>query len=128
MYLGYVILYVANVEATIDFYEKAFGLPLNFLHESKDYADLNTGSTKLAFVSEAFAEQNITSCSKNSLANKPAGFELTLVVTDVAAAYKKALQAGALGVQEPQEKPWGQEVAYVRDMNGVLVELCTKMP
>ena len=27
----------------------------------------------------------------------------------------------------PQEKPWGQVVAYVKDLNGIIVELCTSM-
>jgi lactoylglutathione lyase len=128
MYLGYIIIYVANVKSTVAFYEKAFGLALNFLHESGDYADLNTGTTKLAFVSESFAEENIFSCYKNNLLNKPAGFEITFTVSNVEAAYEKALQGGAVAVQEPQQKPWGQSVSYVRDINGVLIELCTPMP
>jgi lactoylglutathione lyase len=127
MHLGYIIIYVANVKDTVAFYEKAFGLALNFLHESGDYADLNTGTTKLAFVSDSFAEENITSCYKNNLLNKPAGFEITLTVSNVQASYEKALQGGAVAVQEPQKKPWGQVIAYVRDNNGVLVELCTQM-
>jgi len=31
-------------------------------------------------------------------------------------------------VSEPETKPWGQTVAYVRDRNGFLVELCSPMP
>jgi lactoylglutathione lyase len=27
----------------------------------------------------------------------------------------------------PTKKPWGQTVAYVRDLDGHLVELCTPM-
>jgi lactoylglutathione lyase len=127
MHLGYIIIYVTDVEATVAFYEKAFELPLNFLHESKQYADLKTGATKLAFVAESFIEENVMPFAKNSLVNKPAGFEIGLVVANVQEAYEKALKGGAVAVQAPQEKPWGQTIAYVRDMNGVLVELCTKM-
>jgi hypothetical protein len=32
-----------------------------------------------------------------------------------------------LPVVEPVSKPWGQTVAYVRDLDGFLVELCTAM-
>jgi hypothetical protein len=35
--------------------------------------------------------------------------------------------AGALPAAEPVRKPWGQTVAYVRDLDGFLVELCTPM-
>jgi catechol 2,3-dioxygenase-like lactoylglutathione lyase family enzyme len=31
------------------------------------------------------------------------------------------------GVVGPLEKPWGQVVAWVRDPNGILVELATPM-
>ncbi|MCA1731280.1 MAG: VOC family protein, partial [Actinobacteria bacterium] len=34
-----------------------------------------------------------------------------------------AMEAGATGVAEPKIKPWEQTVAYVRDPNGVLVEI-----
>lgn len=50
--LGYVILYVADVPSTVLFYEKAFGLTCLFVHESKTYAEMETGTTALAFVDE----------------------------------------------------------------------------
>ena len=40
----------------------------------------------------------------------------------------RALKAGAASVTPPETKPWGQTVAYVRDNNGFLVELCTPLP
>lgn len=36
MQLGYTILYVPDVPATLQFYEAAFGLATRFLHESGD--------------------------------------------------------------------------------------------
>ncbi|MGB2693109.1 MAG: VOC family protein, partial [Thermodesulfobacteriota bacterium] len=55
MKLGYTILYVNNVEKTIEFYKKTFGLKKLFLHESGDYGELDTGDTKLAFASHSLA-------------------------------------------------------------------------
>ncbi len=46
MILRYTILYVENVAAALDFYEKAFGLERLFLHESGDYGELATGRDK----------------------------------------------------------------------------------
>ncbi len=37
----------------------------------------------------------------------------------------RALEAGFTPFVEPRVMPWGQTVAYVRDPDGVLVELCT---
>ena len=53
------------------------------------------------------------------------GAELMLVFADVEAAYARAVKAGAVAVSAPVLKPWGQQVAYVRDAQGVLVELCS---
>ena len=58
----------------------------------------------------------------------PLGFEIALVTSDVAALYDRAVKTGAAAVAEPATKPWGQTVAYVRDMNGFLVESCTPLP
>jgi lactoylglutathione lyase len=57
MQLGYTILYVPNVPATLKFYEAAFGLTTRFLHESGDYGELETGSTALAFSSHSLMQQ-----------------------------------------------------------------------
>ena len=34
MQLGYTLVYVADVAATVDFYEHAFGLARRFVHDS----------------------------------------------------------------------------------------------
>lgn len=57
----------------------------------------------------------------------PLGIELAFTADDVDAAYAQAVMMGAIPVKEPAAKPWGQVVAYVRDLNGVLVELCSVM-
>ncbi|MFO0110274.1 MAG: VOC family protein, partial [Alphaproteobacteria bacterium] len=31
----------------------------------------------------------------------------------------------AAPLKKPEQKPWGQTVAYVRDLNGFLVEICS---
>jgi len=51
--------------------------------------------------------------------------EIAFVTEDVEKAYKKAVKAGAMEVEKAQQKPWGQTVAYVRDIDGFLIELCT---
>ena len=49
MQLIYTILYVEDVPATLDFYQKAFGFTQKMLHEGGDYGELATGDTTLAF-------------------------------------------------------------------------------
>lgn len=124
--LGYVIVYVPSVPASLDFYERAFGLARRFLHESGSYGELETGATALAFVDETFTVTHGL-FTLNRRATPAAGVEVGLVVGDVAAAFSRAVKAGATPVVEPVTKPWGQTVAYVRDLDGFLVELCTAM-
>lgn len=125
MKLGYTIIYVPDVPESLKFYERAFGLNRQFLHESGDYGELATGEIKLAFASESLIISQGIIMNPNRSHDKAPGFELALVTHDVAAALKQATEAGATLVSQPEEKPWGQMVAYVRDLNGVLVELCT---
>ena len=125
MKFKYTIVYVADVEKTLSFYEKAFGLDRSFLHESKEYGQLDTGSTTLAFVAEKMMESNDIRFSKNSRDKLPPGFQLAFECENVEDAYQNAGKHGAILVQQPTQKPWGQIVAYVRDINGVLVEICS---
>ena len=59
MRLGYTVLYVPDVERTVSFYEDAFGLDRRFVHESGDYAEMETGQTALAFASNDLASSNL---------------------------------------------------------------------
>ncbi|NNF57605.1 MAG: VOC family protein [Rhodothermaceae bacterium] len=126
MRLGYTILYVPDVERAVTFYEDAFGLDRRFVHESGQYAEMETGPTALAFAADALASSNFDADYRRAdSAAPPAAFEITLVTDDVPKAFERAKEAGAAPLAEPTEKPWGQTVSYVRDLNGVIVELCT---
>lgn len=127
MQFAYTIIYVSDVESTIQFYQKAFNVTQSFLHESKQYGELDTGATKLAFAADTLAESSGVKFARNKLANEAAGFEIAFSTTNVKESYEHALNNGATSIKEPMIKPWGQEVAYVRDMNGVIVEICSPM-
>jgi catechol 2,3-dioxygenase-like lactoylglutathione lyase family enzyme len=127
MNLGYVLFYVADVAATATFYEKAFGLKRRFAPESGQYIEMETGATALGFVAEAFVRKSGMEFAALDPKGKPPAVEIALIADDVAEAVARAAKAGAIIVKPPEVKPWGQTVAYVRDLNGALVELCTKM-
>jgi lactoylglutathione lyase len=126
MKFGYTILYVQDVEKTVAFYESAFGLKRKFVHES-GYGEMDTGETKLAFASVELATSNgVPFVPANPEGPSPA-VEVALVTQDVAGAFSVAVKAGAVPVAEPKQKPWGQTVGYVRDLNGFLIEICSPM-
>lgn len=126
MKLGYTIVYVPDVAASLAFFEQAFGLSRRFLHESGEYGELETGETTLAFASLALGRMNFPGgFVAASESDKPLGVEIALVTPDVAAAHARALAAGAEELKAPEAKPWGQVVAYVCCPDGTLVEICS---
>lgn len=124
MKLGYTIVYVADVAQTLDFYERAFGLARRFLHESGSYGELETGATTLAFAAHEMGRANLpggyTPSDKDA---PPLGWEIAFVTPDVNGAFTKAVEQGAIVLSEPRIAPWGQTIASVRDLNGVVIEL-----
>ena len=123
---GYTILYVANVTSSIQFYENCFGFNCKFITPGNSYGELETGQTSIAFASLDMANQNLKNgCLQSDLTNKPFSIELAFVTNDVEVIVNRAMQFGATIVEEPKTKPWGQTVAYVRDIDGFLIEICS---
>ncbi|WP_264553654.1 VOC family protein [Flavobacterium sp. N2038] len=125
---GYTILYVEEVEKAISFYENVFGFSRKFITPDNDYAELNTGETTISFASKKLAAQNLKEgFLESNPDNKPFAIELGFITDQVEELVQKATSFGAILVTEPTKKPWGQIVAYVRDLDGFLVEICTEV-
>lgn len=128
MKFGYTIVYVRDVGETIGFWERAFGLKRRFVGENNEYGEMETGETTLSFASNSMGESNLPGgFRENDPSEPPAGVEIALVAESVEEAYRTAVEAGATSEAEPKTKPWGQTVAYVRDPDGVLVEIGSEM-
>ena len=124
MKLNYVIIYVDDAVKATEFYQKAFGLKTRFVHESNMYAEMETGETVLAFANNEMLKMNL-----NIEAHKGSKdcFEIAFSTDDVKKSFETAVQNGAKELKKPEEKPWGQTVAYVQDIFGTIVEICTPM-
>jgi len=126
MQFAYTILYVSNVAASLAHYEAAYGFTTRFLHESGTYGELDTGATTLGFAALELGEMNLPGGVESPhRERRPFPSEIAFATPDVDSAYQRAVAAGAISVTPPKLKPWGQTVAYVRDIDGHLVELCT---
>ena len=123
MIYRYTIIYVADVAATLAFYQAAFGFNILFQAAGNDYGELNTGGTKLCFSS--FALMARIGKAVATMPPEKLSYELAFETTDVAAALAQAIAAGAVLVTDVAQMPWGQTLAYVRAPEGTLVELCT---
>jgi len=122
--LGFCLLYTPDVTAKIAFYERAFGMERKFIADGATFGEL-AGDAPLCFADEKLAAQHVGEIATARPGAAPAAVEVGFIVDDVEAAYARAVEAGAVAHRPPEKKPWGQTVAYVRDLDGVLVELCT---
>ena len=110
-------LAVANPTASIEFLERAFGFTrgvvLNDAEGQLRYAEMRHGSSVVVLV------------RKSDRATATGGSAaLYSYVEDVDRAAAQARLAGA-GVDEPEDKPWGDRVAVVVDPDGYRWVLAT---
>lgn len=123
---GYTILYVTDVTKSLEFYENSFGFVRKFVTPENDYGELLTGETTIAFACKNLANSNLKKgFQESALSEKPFATELGFITDDVQQIVTIAQQNGAVVLEKPKQKPWGQTVAYIRDIDGFLIEICT---
>jgi lactoylglutathione lyase len=126
--LGWTIVYVDDPTAASDFYQRTFGLRGEFVAPSGDYAQLDTGTTKLAFAAYALGEHNFPGGVRRATPDgPPANVELALVTEDVDGAYARAIEAGCTALSEPANQSHGQRVGWLRDPFGTLIEIASPL-
>ncbi len=123
MKFRYTILYVADVPQALAFYQAAFGFEIGFLHEGKDYGELITGETKLAFAAKSLIAQ-LGEVPMDMSPDHPA-FGLSFETDAVAADLDRAVAAGAQLVKPVIDQPWGQTTCSVSDPDGYVIEICS---
>jgi lactoylglutathione lyase len=126
-FAGYSAL-VPDVAATVDFYQRAFGLEIGYLHPSGHYAEMKTGEVLLSFTGEKLWEELMIEelpYDRAVPSDPPKGGFIALTFEDIGSALTRAVEAGALKLTDPSRKPWGQTIALIRDLNGHLIELAT---
>lgn len=116
----YVILLVEDLDRALQFYTGVLRLKLG--HRAGDYAQLDTGATRLALYTRS-AMGKILGMSLAAPASNAPGFEIGFKVTDVDAAFSEFVARGASPIVPPMDRFWGQRTAYLRDPDGHLIEL-----
>jgi len=116
------------VSESIEFYEKAFGFKRKFITPENDYGELLSGETIISFADVQLASSNLSNGFNLSKRNeKPFGIELGFTTENVELVFDQAVKMGATPLETIKIKPWGQAVAYVQDINGFLIEICSPM-
>jgi lactoylglutathione lyase len=116
----YLILIVEDLDRALGFYIGVLGLRLG--HRSGDYAQLDTGTTRLALYTRSAMAKTLGMSLEAPASNAP-GFEVGFKVADVDSAFNDLVAGGAQPVVAPTDRFWGQRTAYVRDPDGHLIEL-----
>ena len=119
------VVYVDDVPAVLDFYYRAFGCEARFFDPVYQFAELDTGAATLAFASHQLGELLMAGAYVPPGHSQPCGVEIAFMTPDVAGAFAKAIDAGAVVVAEPKVMPWGATVAYVRSIEGTLIGFST---
>jgi len=116
----YVVLIVADLDASLRFYTQVLGLELG--HRSGAFAQLRTGATRIALYERAAMGQTLGRPLRAPDPDAP-GFELGFKVPDCDVAFAALVARGARVVAAPTTRSWGQRTAYLSDPDGHLVEL-----
>lgn len=110
-------LAVANVAATMEFMERAFGFERGVVLPDPDgqlrYAEMRHGNTAIMLIRKG-----------DGTAATGGAAALYTYVQDVDRALMQAREAGA-GVGEAEDRPWGDRVAVVTDPDGYRWVLAT---
>jgi uncharacterized glyoxalase superfamily protein PhnB len=110
-------LAVANVAATVQFLERAFGFIRGVVLPDADgqlrYAEMRHGESAVMLVRKS--DQNTATAGAAAL---------YAYVQDVDSALSQARDAGA-GVSDAEDKPWGDRAAVVTDPDGYRWVLAT---
>jgi catechol 2,3-dioxygenase-like lactoylglutathione lyase family enzyme len=116
----YLVLIVEDLDRSLRFYTEVLGLRLG--HRSGEYAQLDTGATRLALYTRSAMAKTLGIFLDAPASNAP-GFEVGFKVADVDKAFDGLVARGAQPVVAPTDRFWGQRTAYVRDPDDHLIEL-----
>ena len=120
--VGYVILYVRDLEASVAFYQDVIGLP--FKLRDAGYAEFVTGETRFGLLERARASALI---GREPTQGGPAG-EVLFLVDDVEAEAERLRGLGVEFLSGPVDRPWGHRTLHLLDPDGFVVELVQKIP
>jgi lactoylglutathione lyase len=121
--VGYVILFVADLERSVAFYRDVIGVP--FRLRGDGYVELATEGARFGLydrnrLGELTGQDSTTP-------NRPGG-EVVFLVGDVDAEAERLRAAGATILKGPVDRAWGHRTLHVEDPDGFVVELAEEIP
>ena len=121
MEIGYVILYVADLDASVAFYRDVVGLTYKFTDAG--YAELDGGAVRFGLYERRRAEW-----LTGSTVTPGAGGEVVVTVPSVDAVVDRLRAAQVPLLSGPADRPWGHRTVHVPDPDGFVVEFAEEIP
>src|SRR5690242_15620709 len=124
--LSATVLFVKDLETSVQFYRDILGLPV---HEVLDgFAAFALPGQALALMTVPYAADLIGDATIPQTGAGPARGFLAVFLDDVDEAYATFTARGVAFLAPPKTQPWGQRIAYFRDPDGHLWELSHFLP
>jgi lactoylglutathione lyase len=120
--LGYVILFVADLERSVAFYRDVIGVP--FKLQGDGYVEFATQGARFGLYDRNRLEE-LTGQGPEAPGHP--GGEVVFLVEDVDAEAARLRAAGAAILSGPVDRPWGHRTVHVRDPDGFVVELAEEI-
>jgi lactoylglutathione lyase len=121
--LGYVILFVGDLERSVAFYRDVIGVP--FKLSGDGYAEFATRGTRFGLYDRNRLDE-LTGQGPEA-PGRPGG-EVVFLVEDVDAEAERLQEAGVVILNGPVDRAWGHRTLHLGDPDGFVVELAQEIP
>ncbi|HEX2373243.1 MAG TPA: VOC family protein [Actinomycetota bacterium] len=121
--VGYVILFVADLERSVGFYRDVVGLQVKVWGDG--YVEFATQGAKLGLYDRSRLEE-LT--GQGAEAPGSPGGEVVFLVEDVDAEAARLRAAGATILKGPVDRAWGHRTLHLEDPDGFVIELAEEIP
>ena len=115
---------INDFDKAFDFYTNILGLSVKTVDKENKFAEVKLGELVIALLTKETLE-GMCGYENFSTSEKPSNI-FAVEVSDVKIATEQLKAKGVEFIQEPKTTPWGQKVAYFRDIEGYIWEISEK--